>query len=320
MYGMGPGVFPKGKEPELPAHPHCMCYLRPLMSGSLKLKSETPKERIDKGGKEWLDKQSKTARQNILGVMGEMQYKKGGNWQSVARGYGNRYMKSRLEIPSYFYRGKESGIKGTILKDIARAKILLELEGIKEDKYHRFSKSANIYKENELVELSKNLNELAAKHTTEKSAWSGKLVILDNISEMGKRWNCDIATPRKITPIAILHELMHSWSVSHYNFTAYALHRIEEESAVEYFTKEIAFKEKIQLVASAYDPFVTILKRTAKFCGYNDYDFSKMFFETRLYERLDWLEEIIYSRGMELNKTIPEIERMQKIIGRAFRG
>ena len=96
LYGMGPGVFPKGKVPELPAHPHCMCYLRPLMSGSLKLKSETPKERIDKGGKEWLDKQSKTARQNILGVMGEMQYKKGGNWQSVARGYGNRYMKSRV--------------------------------------------------------------------------------------------------------------------------------------------------------------------------------------------------------------------------------
>ena len=76
--------------------PHCMCYLRPLMSGSLKLKSETPTERVNKGGKEWLDKQSKTARQNILGVMGEMQYKKGGNWQAFARGYGTRYMKSRL--------------------------------------------------------------------------------------------------------------------------------------------------------------------------------------------------------------------------------
>lgn len=98
LYGMGPGVFPKGKVPELPAHPHCMCYLRPLMSGSLKLKSETPTERVNKGGKEWLDKQSKTARQNILGVMGEMQYKKGGNWQSVARGYGNRYMKSRISV------------------------------------------------------------------------------------------------------------------------------------------------------------------------------------------------------------------------------
>ena len=96
LYGMGAGVFPKGKVPELPAHPHCMCYLRPLMSGSLKLKSETPVERVNKGGKEWLDKQSKTARQNILGVMGEMQYKKGGNWQAFARGYGTRYMKSRL--------------------------------------------------------------------------------------------------------------------------------------------------------------------------------------------------------------------------------
>lgn len=100
LYGMGAGVFPKGKVPELPAHPHCMCYLRPLMSGSLKLKSETPKERIDKGGREWLDKQSKYARQCILGVKGESQYKKGANWRNEAKGYSERKTKSRIAIPA----------------------------------------------------------------------------------------------------------------------------------------------------------------------------------------------------------------------------
>ena len=60
LYGMRPGVFPKGKVPELPAHPHCMCYLWPLMSGSLKLKSETPTERVNKGGKECLSLLVKT--------------------------------------------------------------------------------------------------------------------------------------------------------------------------------------------------------------------------------------------------------------------
>lgn len=130
MHGMGSGVFPKGKVPELPAHPHCMCYLRPLMSGSLKLKSETPKERIDKGGKEWLDKQSKTARQNILGVMGEMQYKKGGNWQSVARGYGNRYMKSRLKgLGSHGGKiGDFEEVKAEFIKHIKPEEIIPTLE------------------------------------------------------------------------------------------------------------------------------------------------------------------------------------------------
>lgn len=97
LYGMGAGIFPKGKVPELPAHPHCMCYLRPLMDGSLHLKSQTPVEQVNKGGKEWLDKQAKTVRQNILGVMGESRYQKGGNWESFARGYGHRYMKSRVD-------------------------------------------------------------------------------------------------------------------------------------------------------------------------------------------------------------------------------
>nr|DAT59763.1 MAG TPA: minor capsid protein [Caudoviricetes sp.] len=100
LYGMGPGVFPKDKVPELPAHPHCMCYLRPLMDGSLRLESNTPVDRVAKGGKEWLDKQSLMTRQAILGVMGEAQYQKGGNWQVFARGYGGRYLKTRIDMES----------------------------------------------------------------------------------------------------------------------------------------------------------------------------------------------------------------------------
>jgi len=30
-YGLGRGVHPKGKLPRLPAHPHCMCYLVPIV-------------------------------------------------------------------------------------------------------------------------------------------------------------------------------------------------------------------------------------------------------------------------------------------------
>lgn len=96
LYGMGPGVFPKGKVPELPAHPHCMCYLRPLMDGSLHLKRQTPVEQVYEGGREWLDKQSEYARQRILGERGAAIVKSGTDWRRFARNYNENYLKSRI--------------------------------------------------------------------------------------------------------------------------------------------------------------------------------------------------------------------------------
>ncbi|OMH39881.1 hypothetical protein BLW93_08245 [Desulfurobacterium indicum] len=29
-FGLGKGIFPKGKEPACPAHPNCMCKLNPV--------------------------------------------------------------------------------------------------------------------------------------------------------------------------------------------------------------------------------------------------------------------------------------------------
>lgn len=97
LYGMGPGVFPKDKVPELPAHPHCMCYLRPLMDGSLRLESNTPVDRVAKGGKEWLDKQSQYVRQHILGEKGEAIVQTGADWRRFARNYNRAYLKSRID-------------------------------------------------------------------------------------------------------------------------------------------------------------------------------------------------------------------------------
>lgn len=96
LYGMGPGIFPKDKVPTLPVHPNCMCHLRPVMLGSKLLKSETPHARIEKGGKEWLDKQTLPNRQRILGVYGEKDVKAGRSWTEKARSYSSEKMKSRL--------------------------------------------------------------------------------------------------------------------------------------------------------------------------------------------------------------------------------
>lgn len=97
LYGMGPGIFPKDKVPMLPVHPNCMCHLVPVIAGSKKLKSETPKEQIEEGGREWLAKQSLPNRQRILGVYGEKDVKAGRSWTEKARGYSGEKMKSRLK-------------------------------------------------------------------------------------------------------------------------------------------------------------------------------------------------------------------------------
>lgn len=97
LYGMGPGIFPKDKVPTLPVHPNCMCHLRPVMTGSKLLKSETPHARIEDGGREWLDKQTLPNRQRILGVYGEKDVKAGRSWTEKARGYNGEKMKSRID-------------------------------------------------------------------------------------------------------------------------------------------------------------------------------------------------------------------------------
>lgn len=104
LYGMGPGIFPKDKVPTLPVHPNCMCHLRPVMSGSKLLKRETPKARIEEGGREWFAKQSLQNRQRILGVYGEKNVKAGQSWTEKARGYSGEKMKSRIEKRGGNYR------------------------------------------------------------------------------------------------------------------------------------------------------------------------------------------------------------------------
>lgn len=94
LYGMGAGVFPKDKVPLLPAHPHCMCFLKPVIRGMLD--NETPHERIEEGGREYLDSVDLHHRQMLLGIHGEKDVRGGVSWTAKARGYGGKKVDSRL--------------------------------------------------------------------------------------------------------------------------------------------------------------------------------------------------------------------------------
>ena len=95
LYGMGAGVFPKDKVPLLPAHPHCMCFLKPVIRGMLD--NETPIDRVEEGGREYLDSVSLHHRQMLLGIHGEKDVRDGKlSWTAKARGYGGKKVESRL--------------------------------------------------------------------------------------------------------------------------------------------------------------------------------------------------------------------------------
>ena len=96
LYGLGAGIFPKGKVPLIPAHPNCMCFLKPVIRGMLD--NETPHERIEEGGKEYLASVNPHQRQMLLGIHGEKAVMEGKvSWTELARGYSGAKLKGRLE-------------------------------------------------------------------------------------------------------------------------------------------------------------------------------------------------------------------------------
>lgn len=97
LYGMGRGIFPKDKVPLLPVHPNCMCHLKPIVKGSLK--NEVPKERIEEGGREYLEGITNHKRERLLSVHGAKAVEAGLSWTAKARGYSGKLLSSRISIP-----------------------------------------------------------------------------------------------------------------------------------------------------------------------------------------------------------------------------
>ena len=99
LHGMGAGVFPKDKVPLLPAHPHCMCFLKPVIRGMID--NETPIDCVEEGGREYLDSVSLHHRQMLLGIHGAKDVMDGKiSWTQKARGYGGDKLKGRFDVDS----------------------------------------------------------------------------------------------------------------------------------------------------------------------------------------------------------------------------
>lgn len=92
LYGLGKGIYPKNATPRLPVHPHCLCYLAPVYRSELKSKKAV--DRLEEGGRAWLEKQSLYHRQQILGVAGCKSYEQGADWRTMARNYSPEVLKA----------------------------------------------------------------------------------------------------------------------------------------------------------------------------------------------------------------------------------
>lgn len=97
LYGLGKGIYPKDKVPHLPAHPHCICRLKPIMTGMLNATEITPN--IENGGLEYIKTLPKHEQENILGVTGRnLVINKNASWTEKARGWDGAVFKSRLPV------------------------------------------------------------------------------------------------------------------------------------------------------------------------------------------------------------------------------
>ena len=102
LYGLGKGIFPKDKFPKLPAHPHCLCRIKPIVVGMIDMSKQ--KDNVDKGGKAYINTPPKREQERLLGVHGRNDVMSGKKeWIASARGISDEGFK--LRSPASSQRG-----------------------------------------------------------------------------------------------------------------------------------------------------------------------------------------------------------------------
>lgn len=112
LYGLGKGVYPKDKFPNLPAHPHCMCHIRPMTE--LDIDVNKRHNNLEQSGLEYIKSLSKQHQEVLLGVNGRNTVLSGkGNWQNFVRGWTDETFNVR-NPNSTIKRLHNSGVNGLI--------------------------------------------------------------------------------------------------------------------------------------------------------------------------------------------------------------
>lgn len=110
LYGLGAGVFPKDKAPQLPAHPHCLCHYAPVYRSELAGKKA--RDNIQAGGAKYIKNLTTKEKEDLLGVKDSRTYREDNDWTKHARGWARPKAdaKSRIILHSAL---EEDRMRGT---------------------------------------------------------------------------------------------------------------------------------------------------------------------------------------------------------------
>ena len=146
----------------------------------------------------------------------------------------------------------------------------------------------------EFLTFANQIKPIVEKYTGRQSKWNGQLIFDDKESN-SKLWDCSIRLNSNTPGHALIHELIHSCSVSHYGSSAYIKHRWEEELTVHYLSQELALLENFPVVDSGYDSGTALIRefRVALDMKKSDLEFAAELIKQPLGERFDWLGGLI---------------------------
>ena len=146
----------------------------------------------------------------------------------------------------------------------------------------------------EFTAIANDIKSLVEQHAGRLSKWSGEIIIADEGEKAGgKLWNCSIRINPDVPEHVLIHEMIHSCSISYYEPLYFAANRAAEELAIHYLSQELASLKKYKIVDSGYDEGVKLLRelKTLLKPEQSDLEFASEIVREAPGKRWDWLAE-----------------------------
>ncbi|MBQ6005424.1 MAG: minor capsid protein [Selenomonadaceae bacterium] len=178
---------------------------------------------------------------------------------------------------------------------------------------------AVIRSQKEFLMFANQMKPVIEQYTGRQSKWNGRIILKDRGDAIsGKCWDCSIVLNPNAPDHAVIHELVHSCSISYYNVMMFLNNKFEEELSVEYLSQELAILKNVPVVKSDYNPGVELIREFKAMLGVEktDIEFASELIKQPLGERWDWLWEQISDKinpgtSLELGQQL--MEKLEKI-------
>ena len=188
-----------------------------------------------------------------------------------------------------------------------------EFPGFENDPFTE--ENVKVYTQEEIEAFAERTEKAISKYISTPTKWSGNIVVDDEYEKYGKLWNCDITTNSETSPYIVMHEQLHSRSISYFTPDEYNQWQVLEEASVEFAAQEIGKAEGITLISSGYEENVVNLKAVCRRINgnMNDLQWAVTVLEQPLPERFNWLSEMLYETFMT-NGTIEEYAKYTSML------